>query len=82
MPFTLFVKIYLFTHTIDIVSYSKSKKFQVVLTKCDLVSPPDLARCYMLVQDVSIYSCSVAAIVTKYSIKLFLFTYAFFFSST
>ncbi|KAI1314607.1 hypothetical protein EDD11_001950 [Mortierella claussenii] len=30
---------------------SKSKKFQVVLTKCDLVSPPDLARCYMLVQE-------------------------------
>ncbi|KAF9425074.1 hypothetical protein BGZ94_007861 [Podila epigama] len=30
---------------------SKSKKFQVVLTKCDLVPPPDLARCYMLVQE-------------------------------
>ncbi|KAG0208648.1 hypothetical protein BGX28_000456 [Mortierella sp. GBA30] len=30
---------------------SKSKKFQVVLTKCDLVPPPDLARTYMLVQD-------------------------------
>ncbi|KAF9917000.1 hypothetical protein BX616_002217 [Lobosporangium transversale] len=30
---------------------SKSKKFQVVLTKCDLVNPPDLARCYMLVQE-------------------------------
>ncbi|KAG0369986.1 hypothetical protein BGZ54_008171 [Gamsiella multidivaricata] len=30
---------------------SKSKKFQVVLTKCDLISPPDLARCYMLVQE-------------------------------
>ncbi|KAF8928431.1 hypothetical protein BGZ58_009665 [Dissophora ornata] len=31
---------------------SKSRKFQVVLTKCDLVSPPDLARCYMVVQEV------------------------------
>ncbi|KAG0328751.1 hypothetical protein BGZ99_004611 [Dissophora globulifera] len=30
---------------------SKSKKFQVVLTKCDLVSPPNLARCYTLVLD-------------------------------
>ncbi|KAG9327147.1 hypothetical protein KVV02_000863 [Mortierella alpina] len=30
---------------------SKSKKFQVVLTKCDLVAPPDLARTYMLVQE-------------------------------
>ncbi|KAG9062047.1 hypothetical protein KI688_006769 [Linnemannia hyalina] len=28
-----------------------SKKFQVVLTKCDLVSPPDLARTYMVVQE-------------------------------
>ena len=27
------------------------KKFQVVLTKCDLVSPPDLARTYMVVQE-------------------------------
>ncbi|KAF9349679.1 hypothetical protein BGX34_001649 [Mortierella sp. NVP85] len=32
---------------------SKSKKFQVVLTKCDLVSPPDLARCYKLVLEAS-----------------------------
>ncbi|KAF9348108.1 hypothetical protein BGX26_000447 [Mortierella sp. AD094] len=31
---------------------SKSKKFQVVLTKCDLVTPPDLARRYMVVQEV------------------------------
>ncbi|KAG0043988.1 hypothetical protein BGZ83_010789 [Gryganskiella cystojenkinii] len=30
---------------------SKSKKFQVVLTKCDLVSPPDLARVYMVTQE-------------------------------
>ncbi|KAF9962450.1 hypothetical protein BGZ72_004818 [Mortierella alpina] len=30
---------------------SKSKKFQVVLTKCDLVAPPDLARTYMVVQE-------------------------------
>lgn len=30
---------------------NKSKKFQVVLTKCDLVSPPDLGRRYMLVQE-------------------------------
>ncbi|KAF9112343.1 hypothetical protein BGX27_003520 [Mortierella sp. AM989] len=30
---------------------SKSKKFQVVLTKCDLVTPPDLARRYMVVQE-------------------------------
>ncbi|KAF8981188.1 hypothetical protein BGZ46_003144 [Entomortierella lignicola] len=29
----------------------KSKKFQVVLTKCDLVTPPDLARRYMVVQE-------------------------------
>ncbi|KAG0255336.1 hypothetical protein BG011_005199 [Mortierella polycephala] len=29
----------------------KSKKFQVILTKCDLVTPPDLARCYTLVQE-------------------------------
>ncbi|KAF9930469.1 hypothetical protein FBU30_000439 [Linnemannia zychae] len=28
-----------------------SKKFQVVLTKCDLVTPPDLARTYMVVQE-------------------------------
>ncbi|KAF9582284.1 hypothetical protein BGW38_000408 [Lunasporangiospora selenospora] len=30
---------------------SKSKKFQVVLTKCDLIPPPDLARCYTMVQE-------------------------------
>ncbi|KAF9154599.1 hypothetical protein BG015_000506 [Linnemannia schmuckeri] len=30
---------------------TSSKKFQVVLTKCDLVSPPDLARTYMVVQE-------------------------------
>ncbi|GJJ67831.1 GTP-binding protein [Entomortierella parvispora] len=30
---------------------SKSKKFQVVLTKCDLVPPPDLARIYMVTQE-------------------------------
>ncbi|KAH7032480.1 GTP-binding protein YsxC [Linnemannia elongata] len=30
---------------------NSSKKFQVVLTKCDLVSPPDLARTYMVVQE-------------------------------
>ncbi|KAF9433274.1 hypothetical protein BGZ76_009679, partial [Entomortierella beljakovae] len=30
---------------------SKTRKFQVVLTKCDLVSPPDLARRYMVVQE-------------------------------
>ncbi|KAK3842657.1 MAG: P-loop containing nucleoside triphosphate hydrolase protein [Linnemannia gamsii] len=30
---------------------TSSKKFQVVLTKCDLISPPDLARTYMVVQE-------------------------------
>ncbi|KAG0023824.1 hypothetical protein BGZ80_007846 [Entomortierella chlamydospora] len=30
---------------------SKSKKFQVVLTKCDLVTPLDLARRYMVVRE-------------------------------
>ncbi|KAF9180154.1 hypothetical protein BGZ51_006408 [Haplosporangium sp. Z 767] len=36
-----------FLSTLD----KKSKKFQVILTKCDLVTPPDLARCYMTVQE-------------------------------